>query len=94
MACLFVKHKVEDYDTWKEMYDSFADLRKEAGVTGASVYRAPDDPNTIIATHDFETIDEAMAFANDERLPEAMKEGGVVSQPEMWFGVDIEHTDH
>lgn len=92
MATMFVRHKVSDYGNWKRVYDEFASVRKEKGVTGASVLRDANDPNIIIVTHQFKDMNAATAFANSEELKSAMANAGVVGPPEIWFGEDIEHT--
>lgn len=92
MATMFVRHKVSDYGAWKRVYDDFAPTRRQQGVQSASVYRDAGDPNTIIVTHRFNTLDAATAFANSEDLKSAMADAGVAGPPEIWFGEDIEHT--
>lgn len=89
---MFAKHKVNDYKNWKRAYDGFTSIRKENGVTGASVHRDASDPNTVIVTHQFKNMDTAMAFVNSEKLKTAMMEAGVAGPPEFWFGEDIEET--
>ena len=89
---MFVKHKVNDYGNWKRTYDEFASVRKEKGVTGASVHRDASDSNTIIVTHQFNNVDAAMAFANSEELKTAMGNAGVAGPPEIWFSEDVEQT--
>jgi quinol monooxygenase YgiN len=91
---MFVKHKVNNYETWKGAYDEFASVRKEKGVTGASVHRDAGDPNTIIVTHQFNDVDAAQAFANSEELKSAMGNAGVAGPPEIWFSKDIEQTPY
>ena len=92
MATMFVKHKVNDYGNWKRAYDEFASVRKEKGVTGASVHSDANDPNTVIVTHQFKDVAAAMAFANSEELRSAMMDAGVAGPPEIWFSEDIEQT--
>jgi quinol monooxygenase YgiN len=94
MAMLFVRHKADDYAKWKSVYDGTASLRKERGVTAASVYRDPDDPNTIIVTHQFENISAAREFAGSEKLKSAMARAGVSGPPTIWFGEDVEKTPY
>ena len=89
---MFARHKVNDYENWKSGYDAFASVRKENGVTGASVHRDTSDSNTVIITHQFKSMDAAMAFVNSEKLKSAMMEAGVAGPPEFWFGEDIEKT--
>jgi quinol monooxygenase YgiN len=92
MVTMFVKHKVNDYDNWKRVYDDIASLRQEMGVTHASVHRDAHDPAVVIVTHQFDDLDAAAAFANSDNLKSAMAEAGVAGPPEFWFGEDIEHT--
>ena len=47
MGTMFIKSKVRDYEVWKPFYDGFAPKRKEKGVTGAAVYRDPNDPTCL-----------------------------------------------
>ena len=91
---MFAKHAVSNYKNWKRVYDEVASLRKERGVTGASVHRDVNDPNTIIITHQFKDTNAATAFANSEDLKSAMMKAGVAGPPEFWFGEDIEQTPY
>ena len=92
MATIFVRHKVSDYGNWKRVYDDFAPVRKEKGVTGASVHRDANDPNIIIVMHQFEDMNAATGFVNSEELKSTMANAGVSGPPEIWFGEDIEQT--
>jgi quinol monooxygenase YgiN len=94
MATMFVRHKVNDYGNWKRVYDQLASVRKEKGVTGASVHRDANDPNTIVVTHRFKDMNAAKAFAGSEDLKSAMADGGVSGPPEIWFTDDIEQTPY
>jgi quinol monooxygenase YgiN len=94
MATMFVRHTVSDYGNWKRAYDEFASVRKENGVTVASVHRDASDPNTIIVTHQFKDVDAAKAFAASEDLKSAMAKAGVAGPPEIWFSEDVERTPY
>jgi quinol monooxygenase YgiN len=94
MATMFVRHTVSDYSNWKRTYDQFASVRKEKGVTGASVHRDPNDRNVIMVTHRFKDMKAATAFANSEELKSAMADAGVSGAPVIWFGEDIEQTPY
>ncbi len=39
MATMFIRHKVEDYARWKRGYDEADWLRKQHGITYASLHR-------------------------------------------------------
>ena len=94
MATMFVKHKVNDYERWKRVYDDFAAVRREKGVTGASVHRDAEDANTVIVTHQFGNLGAATAFAESEELKNAMANAGVAGPPEIWFTEDVEETPY
>lgn len=86
MTRLFVRHKVNDYDTWRKVYDDFNDERYSTwGVIGDDVYRSVEDGNDITVSHDFETLEAARAMVGAERLREVMADAGVASEPEFWF---------
>ena len=94
MTMMFARHTVSDYSNWKRIYDDLASLRKENGVTKASVYRDPGDPNTLIITHQFKDMKAAQAFANSEELKSGMAKAGVIGHPEFWFGENLENTSY
>ena len=93
-ATMFVKHKVKDYKTWKSAYDGLGTVRKQSGVTTASVHRDAKDPNVIIVTHQFKDLNAATGFANSEELKSAMVNAGIGGSPEFWFSEDVERTPY
>lgn len=94
MVTMFVKHTVGDYGNWKRIYDEVRPLRKDGGVTSASVYRDTSNPNTIIVTHQFKDVKAATAFAHSDGLKSAMANAGVIGAPEFWFGEYVEQTQN
>jgi quinol monooxygenase YgiN len=89
MITMFAKHKVNDFNVWKQAYDEFASVRHEMGVTGASVHRDASDPNVVTITHAFNNLDAAAAFAGSDDLKSAMMDAGVVGPPDIWFTEDV-----
>lgn len=77
MATTFVQHRVADYDAWRRAYDSVAGLQREGGVVEEAVYRASDDPSSVLVMHRFGSADKARAFFANEDLRAAMADGGV-----------------
>ena len=94
MTTLFVRHQVNDFAQWKNVYDKFAANRQAMGVTGASVHRDTSDPSIIIVTHQFQDLGTAQSFAGSNDLKSAMANAGVAGRPEMWFTEDIEQSDY
>lgn len=85
MATMFVRHQVESYDAWRQVYDAFKPMQQQLGVTAESVFQNAADPNDITVRHDFASIDAAHAFAGSKELGEAMHGAGVVGAPTVWF---------
>jgi hypothetical protein len=56
MATVIVRHKVEDYTRWKRGYDDADWLRKQHGITYASVHREKTIPNIFIQ-YNFRSLD-------------------------------------
>jgi hypothetical protein len=76
---------VDDYATWRKAYDDFDGERAGMGVRGHAVYRGVDNASDVTAYHDFDTADDARAFAESTRLREVMEEAGISGPPQIWF---------
>ena len=85
MTTLFVRHEVSDYAAWRKIYDTFSPVQTANGVTAQAVYRAIDTPNDITVTHEFATLEAAQAFSKLDELKTAMRTGGVLGAPTVWF---------
>jgi len=81
MALLTVQHPVQDYQAWREVYDSLGDMQRAAGVTGESVHQLADAPNTVLVLHTFATAAEAEDFLANPELLAAMERAGVAGPP-------------
>lgn len=89
MTTMFVRHTVADYKAWRKVYDEFRTVQKANGVTAEAVYHALDNPNDIMVTHEFGSLDAAKAFLDSEDLKTAMKSAGVVGAPTIWFADQV-----
>jgi len=77
MVTAFVQHRVKDYDAWRRVYDSVADMQETGGVLTDSVYRAEGDPNVVMVAHQFSSISAAHDFFGSPALRDAMRRAGV-----------------
>jgi hypothetical protein len=77
MATSFVQHRVADYDAFRRVYDSVADMQRDGGVTEEAVYRLADDQDNVLVMHRFATADAARAFFDNPDLRAAMQDAGV-----------------
>lgn len=85
MTHLLIKHRVEDFDRWKKAFDDFIETRRASGEKTWQIFRAEDDSNMIYAMFEWDTMENAYAFANKQELREAMQAAGVQGPPEMSF---------
>jgi len=88
MAKLIVHQKVQEYATFRKVYDDQETTRNEAGCTGAQVFQSPSDPNEITVITDWPSVDAAKTFVASPALREAMKRAAAISQPEILFLVE------
>ena len=85
MAYILVQHSVEDFEKWKTAFDGHGSFREAAGSKGGIVLQNAEDPNHITALLEWDSLDNARAFAGSEELREAMQEAGVTGPPSVSF---------
>jgi hypothetical protein len=78
---LIVRHPVQDFASWKVVYDEVGTLRDQHGCTAERVLQLPTDANEVVAIHEFPSVEQAEAFAADPALKAAMERGGVAGAP-------------
>ncbi len=76
-----VRHKVADYDAWRQVYDTLDGVQRDGGVTAESVHRLVGDGDDVLVIHHFDTAEAAEAFFNNGDLREGMKAAGVQGPP-------------
>ena len=85
LPAFLISHQVADFDRWLEGYDAADELRQSKGIIGHAANRSQDDPSLAIVYHQAESFDALRAFLDDDALAAAMKEAGVISEPEVSF---------
>lgn len=88
MIVAAIRHKVEDYDAWKAVYDTMPPTAR--GAKFARVNRAIDDPNTIAVVSGFDTVEEVDAFMGSDDLRAKMAEAGVIGEPRIEIYREVE----
>ncbi|HVB65899.1 MAG TPA: hypothetical protein VNE17_14290 [Nitrolancea sp.] len=81
MALLVIRHDVQDYDTWRAVYDSMADAQRQWGVTSESAHQLEGAPNTVLVLHEFATVAQAHGFLTNREGQAVMQRAGVVGEP-------------
>jgi hypothetical protein len=62
VSTLHIEHPITSYATWRQAYDRFVDVRRQAGVIADRVRRPVGKPDAIVIDLDFGSVDEARAF--------------------------------
>ena len=83
-------HKVEDFNKWKEAFDSFNDIRQSKGELSYSVGTIHGDSNNVYVINEWESVDVLQEFVNSKELGEAMKSAGVLEPPHTLILEEIE----
>ncbi len=67
MPYVLVRHKVEDYTTWKPMFDEGEMGRRALGSKGGYVFRNADDANEVFILMEVTDLEQARQAAQSER---------------------------
>ena len=89
MPYLLVRHKVEDYERWKPVFDHGA-TRKRSGSKGGWILRSADDPNELVILLEWDSSENARHFVNADETREAMHRAGVADEPDVYFLEEVE----
>ena len=84
MALVIVRHKVQDFASWKRAFEAHAPARATAGLSNARLYRSADDSSEVVILLDTDDIGKAMQFISSAGLKEAMKAAGVIDRPDVY----------
>ena len=83
MPYLMGRTTVEDYATFRKVFDGANEMRKSAGALSSSVFQSVDDPNEVIVEVEFATVDAAKAYMNSQELRERQQQSGSKGTPRM-----------
>ena len=79
MQYVLIIHEVEDYDSWKQIFDDAAQIRKEAGESTYQVLKYEHNPNKVVHFSAWTSIDDAKRFFESPKLVKIRTEAGVKS---------------
>ncbi len=79
MQHVLIIHEVEDYESWKQVFDNAADIRKQAGERTYQVLKHENNPNKIVHFSAWTSINDAKLFFESPQLVKIRLEAGVKS---------------
>ena len=91
MTTIFLKHTVEDYDSWKVGFDAHANTREEYGSSeDYRLFHDAENPNEVVMMGEWESAEAFQRFMEESDVKEKMGELGVISEPEVYVLEEIE----
>ena len=90
MATLLVKHRVANFEKWRQIFDRLEPLREKHGFIAHSVHRDATDPNIVVIVNRVKSMGQAKEYGQSPELHDAMAEAGVQGPPEIFFLTDVE----
>jgi len=77
MNYVLIIHSVRDYTAWKKIFDAAGPMRKSAGEQSYYVLRDESDANRIVHFSRWDSLENARAFFESERLIEIRRQASV-----------------
>jgi hypothetical protein len=77
VTMMVLNFEVDDYDTWKPMFDEDPAGRRESGATSHVVSRAVDNPNEVFIRVEFPSVEQAKTFRERLIASGAIERGGM-----------------
>ena len=90
MPYALIRHKVEDYERWKPVFDEDAVNRESIGSMGGYLFRNADDPNELLILFEWDELKNVRQFGRSEELREKMQQAGVADRPDFYFLEKVE----
>jgi hypothetical protein len=82
---IIVRHRVKNYDSWREKYRDFDGFLRESGIVGYAISREFDDPNNVIVYHQARDVADLRAFVGSVELEDTMQHADVIGEPDIRF---------
>ncbi len=94
MVVVRIEHPVADYEAWKGAFDADPADRRGSGLRRYRIFRATDDPNSVMVDLEFDTESEAEAMLASLRAVWGRVVGGLISDPRARIVDLVETTDY
>jgi hypothetical protein len=85
MSYLLVRHLVQNFEDWKQVFDDMDKIRRELGSTKNLVFRNADDSQEVVILTEWDQLDNARKYASSADLREGMQKAGVIERPDVFF---------
>jgi hypothetical protein len=89
MYVLAINHAVEDFEKWKQVYDTYPPTTA-GGAEFSRVNRGVDNPNVVTVVAGFDSLATLKKFASDPQLKDLMHQAGVLGEPRIEIYEEVE----
>ncbi|MFC1556244.1 antibiotic biosynthesis monooxygenase [candidate division KSB1 bacterium] len=76
MAHIYVKHSIDDYDEWKDIFDNQHLTRKAAGCTDVQIFRNASDQHEVVLIYEWDEVNNAYSFVHSSTFSDFNKNAG------------------
>ena len=90
MPYMVVRHKVQNFARWKQVFDEHGGARKSGGSRGGQLFRSADDPNEVMVLLECDSLENARRFVNSEDLGKTKERAGVADRPDIYFVDEVD----
>ena len=87
---VLIIHEVEDYPTWKTIFDGAINIRKDAGEISYQLLKYDRDTNSIVHFSRWSSLENARTFSESSELIEVRKKSGVKESKLIYLPLQIE----
>jgi len=84
-TCLFITHKIEEYDLWKAAFDLAEGVREKNGITTLNVYQDLLDPHMSMVLTNVDDIKKAKDYITSADLEKSMAAAGVSGGMDLYW---------
>ena len=88
---LLIRHKVSEYDTWRQVFLKDVGTRQANGSQGELFFRSAADPSEVWILLNWDDHFRARLFVKSDELSEALTRAGVIDRPDYWYLDDSDH---
>ena len=85
MPDLIIRQQVEDYGSWKALFDQDVATRRACGSQGSRIFRNTAIPNEIIILFTWDDLDRARLYFQADDLQIEMAGATLFGSPLFWF---------
>ncbi len=82
MPWIHVRHRVKDYNAWKDVFDGLSELKMRYGWKRFRIFQVAGDRNDLLVMEEFDSVEQARSFLESKDLKNAMQLAGVVGTPD------------